>query len=154
MTDENLVANDLVNSRLTEQLTNFNTIIQTEDFGNGDEDGEALVPGQEISKTLILSQLITPENTDDDLTYSNMVEIVKTSNTVGRRMAYSVVGNQDPTLSDASEVDSSVAERIVILPPFGSGEILTYCAIAVAVGAILVIGIVLIRRKVLSGKNK
>ncbi len=154
ITDDNLINSGLVNSSLTEQLTNFNTIIQTEDFGNGDEAGEALAPGQEISKTLILSQLITPENTDDDLTYTNMAEIVKTSNSVGRRMAYSLVGNQDPTLSDASEVDSSAAERIVILPPFGIGEIITYCVIAVVVGAILVIGIVLIRRKVLKGKNK
>ncbi len=146
--DSNLLNSDLVNARLTEQLSQFNTIIETENFGE-----QALLPGQEISKTLILSQLITPENTDDDLTYNNMVEIVKTSNTAGRRMAYSVVGNQDPTLSDASEVDTSMAERIVILPPFGSGEILTYCAIALAVGAVLVVGIVLIRRKVLKGKN-
>ena len=146
--DTNLLGSDLVNARLTEQLSQFNTIIETENFGE-----QALLPGQEISKTLILSQLITPENTDDDLTYNNMVEIVKTSNTAGRRMAYSVVGNQDPTLSDASEVDASMAERIVILPPFGSGEILTYCVIAVVVGAVLVTGIVLIRRKVLKGKN-
>ena len=146
--DTNLLGSDLVNARLTEQLSQFNTIIETENFGE-----QALLPGQEVSKTLILSQLITPENTDDDLTYNNMVEIVKTSNTAGRRMAYSVVGNQDPTLSDASEVDASMAERIVILPPFGSGEILTYCVIAVVVGAVLVTGIVLIRRKVLKGKN-
>ena len=146
--DTNLLGSDLVNARLTNQLSQFNTIIETESFGE-----QALLPGQEISKTLILSQLITPENTDDDLTYNNMVEIVKTSNTAGRRMAYSVVGNQDPTLSDASEVDASMAERIVILPPFGSGEILTYCVIAVVVGAVLVTGIVLIRRKVLKGKN-
>ena len=146
--DSNLLNSDLVNARLTEQLSQFNTIIETENFGE-----QALLPGQEISKTLILSQLITPENTDDDLTYNNMVEIVKTSNTAGRRMAYSVVGNQDPTLSDASEVDTSMAERIVILPPFGCGDILSFCAIALAVGAVLVVGIVLIRRKVLKGKN-
>ena len=153
-----LIDNGLVNESVKNVIANedlgeytskeFNTIIQTEDFGNGDEDGEALVPGQEISKTLVLSQLITPQNSDDDLTYSNMVEIVKTSNTVGRRMAYSVVGNQNP-LADPEEVDSSVAERIVILPPFGIGEIVIYCAIGVAVAAILIAGIVLIKRKVL-----
>ena len=80
-------------------------------------------PGESADKTIVLTQLISTENSSDDLTYSNMVEIVKTSNTVGRRMAFSVVGNQDPTLSDASEVDSSVAEKVVILPPFGNTHI-------------------------------
>ena len=142
ITRDNLMNSDLVNDRLSDKLAQFNTIIQTENFNTS-----ALRPGEEVSKTLILSQLITPENTDDDLTYTNMVEIVKTSNENGRRMAYSVVGNQDPLLDDASELDSSVAERIVILPPFGSGEILTYCAIAAAVGVILIAGIVLIKKK-------
>ena len=141
---DNLMGGDLVNNRFEEKLKQFNTIIQTENFNTS-----TLRPGEEVSKTLILSQLITPENTDDDLTYTNMVEVVKTSNENGRRMAYSVVGNQDPLLDDASELDSSVAERIVILPPFGSGEILTYCAIAAAVGVILIAGIVLIKKKVL-----
>ena len=103
--------------------------------------------GEEVSKTLILSQLITPENTDDDLTYTNMVEIAKTSNENGRRMAYSVVGNQDPLLDDASELDSSVAERIVILPPFG--EVRMYYAIGAIVAVILIAGIILIKKKVL-----
>lgn len=154
-TGTELVDNGLVNSRLentstTEtndnKLSQFNTIIKTDDFAT------ALVPGQEVSKTLVLSQLITAQNSNDDLTYENITEIIETSNTAGRRMAYSVVGNQDPT-TDPAEVDSSAAERIVILPPFGIGETLTYLAIALAVGAILVVGIVLIRRKVLKGKN-
>lgn len=135
----------LVNEKLSGDLEKFNTILQTENL-SGD-----MSPGDEKTTTLILSQLITPENTEDDLTYSNMVEIVKTSNTVGRRMAYSVVGNQDPTASNASEVDSSMAERIVILPPFGETRI--YYIVGAIVAILLVSGIVLIRRKVLKGKD-
>ena len=141
-----IISEGLVNNRLTDNLAQFNNIIQTESFA------EDLLPGQEISKTLILSQLITPENTDDDLTYSNMVELVKTSNEVGRRMAYSVVGNQDPLLDDASEVDSSSAERIIILPPFGEARI--YYAIGAIVAVMLIGGIILIRRKVLKNKKQ
>ena len=137
----------LVNSKLTDNVAQFNTVIQTESFNTS-----SLLPGQEVSKTLILSQLITPENTDDDLTYSNMVEIAKTTNEVGRRMAYSVVGNQDPTTSDVAEVDSNVAERVIILPPFGNTHI--YYIVGVIVAVILIAGIVLIRRKVLNTKNK
>ena len=132
--------------RLSNNIGQFNTIIQTSSFGATD-----LRPGDETTKTLILSQLITPENTEDDLQYTNMVEIVKTSNTNGRRMAYSVVGNQDPLLDDASEVDSSTAERIVILTPFGENNF--FYIIAGIVALILVAGIVIIKVKVLNKRN-
>ena len=147
ITTDNLTAQNLVNNKLTENLKQFNTIVQTENFGT-----DNLVPGQETWRNIVLSQLITPENTDDDLTYGNMVEIVKTSNTVGRRMAYSVVGNQDPSAEDASEVDANIAERIVILPPFG--EVRIYYILGAVVAVMLIGGIILIRRKVLKGKDK
>lgn len=140
-----LVNENLMNGKLTDNLNKFNTVIQTESFDT------PLKPGEEVSKTLILSQLITPENEEDDLTYSNMTEIVKTSNDVGRRMAYSVVGNQDPTLQEPSEVDTSAAEKIVILPPFGEARI--YYLVGTIVAVILIGGIVLIRRKVLKDKG-
>ena len=144
--DKGTITSDgLVNEKLSADLEKFNNIIQT-----GNLSGD-LAPNDEKTATLILSQLITPENTEDDLTYSNMVEIVKTSNTVGRRMAYSVVGNQDPTESNASEVDSSAAERIIILPPFG--EVRIYYIIGAVIAVLLIGGIVLIRRKVLKGKD-
>ncbi len=146
ISSDNLTAGNLVNNKLQENLNKFNTIIQTNSFE------EQLVPGQEISKTLILSQLITPENDADDLTYSNMVEIVKTSNTVGRRMAYSVVGNQDPLDEEPSEIDANVAEKIVILPPFG--EVRMYYILGAIVAILLIGGIVLIKKKVLKGKNE
>ena len=143
--DEELLNEGLVNSKYTENLAQFNTIIQTESFAS------ALKPGDEITKTLILSQLITPENSDDDLTYSNMVEIVKTSNEAGRRMAFSVAGNQNPLLDNAQELDSSAAERIIILPPFG--EVHIYYIVGLIAAVVLIGGIILIKRKVLNNKN-
>ena len=141
-----ITGGDLVNNRLAEKLPKFNTIIQTENFGT-----DALEPGDETSRTLILTQMITPENESDDLTYDNMVEIVKTSNTVGRRMAYSVVGNQDPLANEPAEVDTSMAEKIVILPPFG--EVSKYYILGAIVAILLIGGIVLIKKKVLNGKD-
>ena len=144
-TVSDLLSQELVNSKLetnsNNRLSQFNTILINGTLNT------ALEPGEEISKTLILSQMITPENTEDDLTYGNMVEILQTSNTVGRRMAYSVVGNQDPLYDDASEVDTNIAERIIILTPFGEVHIF-YILIAV-VAIILIVGIVLIRKFVL-----
>ena len=141
-----ITGGDLVNNRLAEKLPKFNTIIQTGNFAT-----DALVPGQETSRKLILTQMITPENESDDLTYDNMVEIVKTSNTVGRRMAYSVVGNQDPTANEPAEVDTSMAEKIVILPPFG--EVRMYYILGAIIAILLIGGIVLIKKKVLKGKD-
>ena len=145
ISSSDILAGDLVNARLTDSIEDFYTIIQTESFAT------ELEPGDEISKTLILSQLITPENTEDDLQYNNMVEIVKTSNENGRRMAFSVVGNQDPLLDNPSEIDSSMAERIIILTPFGENNF--FYIIAGIVAVILVAGIVLIKVFVLKKKN-
>ena len=131
----------LMNSNLQDDLEEFNTIVQTESFND-----TSLEPGDEVSRTIVLSQLITPENTEDDLTYDNMVEIVKTTNEVGRRMAFSVVGNQDPS-EEPAEVDANVAEKVVILPPFG--EVRIYYIVGALVAAILIVGIVLIKKKVL-----
>ena len=145
-------SNWLVNGRLKDELNEFNTIIQTSNTkkelvpydGNNEDESTQI-------NTLILSQLITPENTDDDLTYTNMLEIVKTSNNAGRRMAYSVVGNQDPSYDDASEIDASTAERVIILPPFGERAV--YYIVGAIVGILLIAGIVLIIRKVLKKTN-
>lgn len=147
---DDIMSQNLVNEQLKEDITNtFIDVIQTKAFE--DENSKNLKPGEDVTKMLILSQEITSENAATDLAYSNMVEIVMTSNDAGRRMAYSVVGNQDPTLTDASEIDANVAERVVILPPFGEQRI--YYLLGITIGAILIGGIVLIRRKVIKGKN-
>ena len=81
-----------------------------------------------------------------------MVEILKTSNEVGRRMAYSVVGNQDPVAEDAAEIDANVGERIVILPPFGSTT-LYYIIGGLVIALLLAGGIILIKVTVLKKKE-
>jgi len=145
ITVDDLKNKNLVNARLSDNLQQFNTIIETDGLG------KALKPGELTEKILILSQLITTENTSDDLTYRNMMEIVKTSNTVGRRMAYSVVGNQHPTSTEPEEIDASAAERVIILPPFGERQI--YYILGAVMAIILIGGITLIIKKVLRKKD-
>ena len=144
----------LVNAKLKEQLDKYNTIIESKGLN------VELVPtlykqkvdgtkANEVSVPLVLTQLITAENDSDDLTYRNIVEIVKTSNTVGRRMEYSVVGNQDPT-QDPQEIDSDKAEVVRILPPFGNaGMHIIIPMVAVIVLVILTGGIIFIKKKIL-----
>ena len=87
---------------------------------------------------LVLSQTITSDNSSDDLTYNNITELVKSSSISGRRMAYSVAGNQSP-VKEPYEIDADSPQEGVILPPFGQSTI--YYILGIAIGVILLIGI-------------
>ena len=88
--------------------------------------------------SLELTQTITPDNNDDDLQYNNLAELVKTSNTAGRKMAYSVVGNQNPK-KEPEEIDSDVSQEVTIMPPYGQSYI--YYVLGTTIAAILIVGI-------------
>ena len=135
-------ADNYIDQDVKNKAQKINTIVKTNALNT------ALEPGKSVDTTLVLTQVITPENKNDNLTYSNIAEIVEVSNTVGRKMAFSIVGNQDPTVDTPGEIDASIAEKILILPPFGNGNIVYYILGAV-VGIILIGGIILIIKKVL-----
>lgn len=88
--------------------------------------------------SLVLTQTITPDNKNDDLQYNNLTELVKTSNTAGRKMAYSIVGNQDPK-KEPVEIDSDVSQEVTIMPPFGQSYI--YYVLGTIIATILIAGI-------------
>ena len=149
-----IASQGLVNSSLKDAVEQYNTIIITDNLG------AELIPTLYKEKVdnkatnsttvpLVLTQTITSENSTDDLTYSNIVEIIKTSNTVGRRNEYSVVGNQDPT-KEPQELDSDKAEVVKILPPFGdTARYITIGAIIIVAIAVGIIGIIFIKKKIL-----
>lgn len=150
---KDLIEKGLVNSKLENEVEKYNTIITTK--SNSNIAKTLLQPEiynkdkSEVSDKLVLTQLITSENSTDDLTYRNIVEIVKTSNTVGRRNQYSVVGNQNPT-QKPQELDSDISEAVRILPPFGANITYIIIAIVTMVSAIVVVGgIIFIKKKVL-----
>ena len=138
---DKLISDKLVNDSLKDELKTVNTIVKTEALKKN------LKPGESSQSTLNLSQTMTVENTTDDRTYENIAEIVQTSNTVGRRMAYSIVGNQDPTKAPA-EVDSATGEQVIVLPPFGAMQYVYY-GIGVLVVGMLIAGIIFIKKKVI-----
>ena len=158
ISQEELINKGLVNTALKDNIAQYNTIITTTENANIAK--TALVPTiykdkinkdaqDSVSDPLVLTQLITAENDTDDLTYRNIVEIVKTSNTVGRKNEYSVVGNQDPS-KEPQEMDSDRSETVRILPPFGDTGIYYIIAITIIAGVgIIIIGIIFIKRKVL-----
>lgn len=161
ITTQEINHNGYVNSEVAGILKNYNTIIVTTALN------EKLIPLTESTKEgttlyaqtydttqLVLTQLITAENKNDDLTYDNASEIVKISNDVGRRMAFSVQGNLNPTIdftkvNSSMEIDSCIAERVVILPPFGDLHIYLYIGLGAVIAILLGTSIVLIKKKVL-----
>lgn len=154
--EEEIKQKGYVNGEVANELRNYNTIITTESLGTPLEpltEGNKEKPEKTYThKQLVLSQLITSQNKNDDLSYNNIAEIVQISNDVGRRMAYSVQGNQKP--SDLpKEADASKAEQVLILPPFGNGGTILYVALGSLVAAILAAGIVVIKKVVLKTKE-
>ena len=96
---------------------------------------------------MILTQTITAQNENDDLVYNNIGEIVAITNSVGRRMAFSIQGNQKPSESP-QEPDSSMAEPVVILPPFGDTYL--YFGLGIAALVSIVGAAIFIKKKVLN----
>lgn len=140
ITARDLSTKKLIAGKLVGEAEKFTTIIKTDALGD-----KKLVPilvseekGTAHSKA-ILVETITPQTSGVDRIYSSMTEIVKTSNDEGRRMQYSVAGNQNPA-KEVAEVDSDTPEEVIILPPFGNKRV--YYMLAVVVATILIGGIV------------
>lgn len=143
---QKLTRNEITTKKLLETsimpgVDKYETIIQTEQLGN-----KKLVPilaNKEEGTTgtdAVLVETLTPETSIDDRTYNCMAEILKTSNDVGRKTEYSVVGNQNPT-KEIEEIDAGVSETVTILPPFGQKTRREYLIVAGIVLAILTVGI-------------
>ena len=65
-------------------------------------------------------------------------------------MEFSVVGNQDPTITP-QELDADVAEVVRILPPFGSTmDYIMIAIVAVVAIGIVITGVIFIKKKVIT----
>ena len=161
--DSSKIENDLVNRKYYNNMSTYNTLITSEKLS------QDLVPelfdknNSSKSAGLVLSTILS-EN-DEDFVYNNIAEIVATSNKQGRRMSYSISGNQemsDQSLGDntseevyttidlvtPSEMDSDSAQKIVILPPLGENKnYVTIILTIIAASLIVAIGIVIIKKR-------
>ena len=128
--------------------------------GNRDNEDDELVPRaidntedfrysrKEVS--LILSTLLTNTIQNENLAYTNLTEILESSNTLGRRMQLSKAGNQvmpyqsdeDRSIDDSTtwihpeEVDSDSGQKVQVLIPTGENKdynriiVISICALA------------------------
>ena len=165
---------DLVNNKYYSTLNTYNNIVTTKDLSKGLYPDKYVLEDQteEVSsytqKTFRLSTTLTPDSGEETMVYNNLCEILQVSNSVGRRLKYSVTGNQpmadqeagDDTPVDEEdeiytkvdlvtpkEIDSDSSQEILILPPTGANRNYTlWIVIGVIALGIVAGGIFLIRR--------
>ncbi len=158
---------DLVNRKWLNRLVTYNRLITTESLKEED-----LVPSlasdrgtSSKSTTLVLTKTLANTSGDDEFIYNNLSEIISTSNEQGRRMQFSISGNQEMAdqsiktnnadqdaktsikVIKPSEIDADSAQKIVILPPTGENK--NYVPIIVTLIsalAIVALGIVAVRK--------
>ena len=81
----------------------------------------------------------------DDMIYSNVAEIVQVTNGVGRRSETSIPGNYVPLSHNISEVDTDDA-TVTVTDPTGSKAPQIYYILSITIGAMLIAGIVFIKK--------
>ena len=172
---------DYVTRTYANEVATYNTVVVTKDLNDPllptvYVKGKDTLANQNIDKTtLILTTTITASGNSEDLTYNNLAEVIETSNLYGRRMQFSIAGNQEMANQDINdggrgdneaqdhhghsaskitqpkEIDADSAQQVVILPPTGSPEyrnkVLTIITTAIAT-IIVLVGAVIIKKKV------
>lgn len=127
-------------------LKDYNSIAVTSNTNT-----QELAPGETFTPVnLKLSQVLTQTSDSDAFVYENNLEIINTSNTVGRRnyVKKSVVGNFNPE-TKPNEPDTGETEKIIITPPTGEQNYIPIIAYAGTMLVILMAGIIIIKKKVL-----
>lgn len=170
---ENPVGNsqELVNNKYYNTLNTYNNIVTNKSLGDTALYPEAAkLDGVQSSTqtTMMLSTTLVPDSGEDTLVYNNLSEIVQISNSQGRRLKYSVPGNQPMAnqeygsdvpadeedeiytkvdLVTPKEIDADSSQEILILPPTGANRNYTlWIIVGIIALAIIAGGIVLIRR--------
>ena len=170
---ENPVGNsqELVNNKYYNTLNTYNNIVTNKSLGDTALYPEAAkLDGVQSSTqtTMMLSTTLVPDSGEDTLVYNNLSEIVQVSNSQGRRLKYSITGNQPMAnqeygsdvpadeddeiytkvdLVTPKEIDADSSQEILILPPTGENRNYTlWIIVGIIALAIIAGGIVLIRK--------
>ncbi len=162
--------NDLVNKLYEDNLNTYNVLITTNKL-SGDLIPKAAVDMEDTESLkytyneiyLVLSTLLSNTIKEKNLIYTNLVEVLETTNTNGRRMQLSEVGNQPMpyqseqySIDESSvwvhpqELDSDSGQKVQISVP--TGEDRNYnrmIVLVVSTLGIIGISIYVIKKKVL-----
>lgn len=155
---------DLVNRHYQDKISTYNVLITTNKLSKDLLPTIANKNNNTQETSLSLSKKLSNTSGDEEFIYNNLSEIIEVSNSQGRRMQFSIVGNQemaDQSLKTKnaaedvntaikvvtpSEIDADSAQKIVILPPLGEKNIMPIIIAALASLSIIAIGIVVIKK--------
>ena len=168
---------ELINNKYYNTLNTYNTIVTNKTMGDTalypeeaivEADEEVTNPQSSVQTTMMLSTTLTPDSGEDTMVYNNLSEIVQVSNSQGRRLKWSVTGNQPMADQDRGtdeparpedeiytkadlvtpkEIDADSSQEILILPPTGANRNYTlWIIVGVIALAIIAGGVILIRR--------
>ena len=162
---------ELINNKYYKTLNTYNNIVTNKSLGDTALYPEAAkIDGAQSSSqtTMMLSTTLVPDSGEDTMIYNNLSEIIQVSNTQGRRLKYSIPGNQPMANQESgsnvpadedngiytkvdlvtpTEIDSDSSQRILILPPTGANRNYTlWIIVGIVALAIIAGGIVLIRK--------
>lgn len=144
ITTEQLKAS--VKSSLESELNKFNTKIIT----NLNTPLSPKVNGgtYEVSTKLVLNQTLSTAGTDN-FSYTNKVEVISVGNDVGRRMAYSIVGNFNPS-ENPQELDENKYDVRITQPTGRTTTFIVISLVAILGATIIIVGGVFIKKKILN----
>jgi hypothetical protein len=161
---------NIVNRKYADELKTYDTLLLTGALSND----EGLTPELFFDKNnkghaskstnLVLTSELSADPNGGNLVFNNLSEIVATTNSQGRRMQFSIVGNQEMAdqslgnnaaenvyssedLVTPSEIDADSAQKIVVMPPTGENKNYIPIIVGSIVGAIVIIGAVILIRK-------
>ena len=106
-----------------------------------------LKPGEETNALILTTSKLMISGSDNDMIYNNVAEIVQVTNKVGRRDEGSIPGNYIPLSNIIDEPDTDGA-TITVTDPTGLQGPQIYYILSITIGAILILGIVLIKKVV------
>lgn len=158
------INNYVVNGRYANELKTYDTLLVTDDLSGDLLPELASKDGSSKSTKLVLTSELSSDTAGGNLIFNNLAEIVATTNSQGRRMQFSIVGNQEMAdqslgnnaadnvyssedLVTPSEIDADSAQKIFIMPPTGENKNYIPIIVGLIVGAIVIIGAVILIRK-------
>ncbi len=168
--DESKIGSDIINREYYEKLLTYNTMLSTDKINAKLLPTVAEKGNSKAETSLVLSTMISNNNGVNNLVYNNLSEITSTSNVQGRRMQYSIVGNQDMAdqslgnnakqeiysnvdLVTPTEIDADSAQKVVLMPPTGENKNYLPMILGIMSATLIIIaGIVIIKKRVVNNK--
>ena len=171
---QNLQNIDLVNNAYNNQLKTYNLLLTSDKYK-----GTALSASNTKNKnattsvklTSTFESLLSGFIDGENVVFNNITEVLNTTNDQGRRMEYSISGNQEMAdqslgkdrgtdeyagydLITPTEIDADSSQKVQFMPPTGANKkYLPYIISTIIAVVIIILGCILIKKKIDKSKT-